>query len=468
MTRSHSGWVFASCMVLLAAACESSTSSEPEPDAGVTPSEDAAPSEKCVTPTGDGTKHPQNLASDNEVWTAAGSPHIVDFGLTIREGEKLTIEPCAVVRFKTNVGLLVQGDLNAEGDADRPILFERADAESWSNIQARKTAKVRLAYAKLTGGGRPGTTDLDKTATLVVQGDPSSPNGVQPIVHVDHVTIDGSESLGANLAENSAFTDDSRELTITGSASAPVRIWQRAVSSLPTGTYTGNQANEFLIDGGNFGDYEIVGEVTIRDRGLPYRVTYASLHVGSDTQTGALTIEPGVTLRFDSTRSLTVGTKTTDQVATGTLRAIGTADKPIVFTSAAATPTAGDWVGIVFKGTPSANNRIEHATIAYAGGGSLFSSYDCYYQALEEDGGDDGAIVIAADAAGPAAAFVTNTRIEHSAKFGIVRGWRGDPVDFLTTNEFVDVPKCKQSYPRGSDINGSCPEELPCPDGVPR
>ncbi|MBX3230635.1 MAG: hypothetical protein KIT84_00345 [Labilithrix sp.] len=418
---------------------------------------------KCVAPTGDGTIHKlQALESDDEVWTAAGSPHVIDFSLTIREGQKLTVEPCAVVQLKRGVDIGVSGELVADGEQDRPIVFERAADTAWGRIRVQDEGRARFAFAKLVGGGLISTSQPDRTATLIVDGDPHSPVGVQPLVRVDHLTIEGSETLGALLVENGSFSDDSRDLTITGSQSAPVRLWQRAVSSLPTGTYTGNQNDELLIDGGDFGDYEIVGDVTLHDRGLPYRVTYASLRVGSSESAGTLTIEPGVTLRFDPKLSLHVWAKSTGEAATGTLRAVGTADKPIVFTSASATPAAGDWVGIIFKGAPSPNNRIEHAKIAYAGGGSTYSSYDCVAPG-ETTSGDDAAIVFATSAAGPPSAFVANTRIEHSAKFGITRGWRGDPIDFLATNEFANVASCWQTHPRGADVNGSCPSPVPCP-----
>lgn len=189
-----------------------------------------------MAPGGGGTTHTlQNLESDDEVWTAAGSPHVIDYGLTIREGQKLTVEPCAVVQLKAGIGILVQGELVADGEEDRPIAFERAADAAWSKIYVQKTGSARLAFAKLVGGGAPSTTAIDRTATLLVEGDPHSPDGVQPLARVDHVTISGSESLGMLLSQNGAFSDDSRDLTITGSASAPVRLWQRAVSSLPTG-----------------------------------------------------------------------------------------------------------------------------------------------------------------------------------------------------------------------------------------
>ncbi|MDF2693093.1 MAG: Fibronectin type domain protein [Labilithrix sp.] len=446
-------------------ACESDGSVSSVPDADPVPAPDAGDEpvkSKCVAPTGAGTIHDrQDLASDDEVWTAAGSPHVVDFPPTIREGQKLTLEPCAVVRFAAGVGMSVAGELIAEGKVDQPIVLERAEADPWAHIRVNDTAHARFAYVTLEGGGYISNSRPDTTAMLYVDGDSRSPAGVLPLVRVDHVIVKGSQTLGVLLTENAAFTDDSRDLTITGSGAAPIRVWQRAAPSLPTGSYTGNQDDQILLEQGGYGNSAIVGEVTLHDRGLPYHVI-SSLRVGDsgDARTpGTLTVEPGITLRFQKGSVLSIEAYTADEAATGTLRAIGTPDKPIVFTSDSATPTPGDWVGITFKGTPSPNNRIEHATIAYAGGDSGISSYDCFVSPDERGFSNHAAVVFFGNQ--PAAAFIAHTRIENSAQDGIVRGWTGEPVDFLGTNQFVGVSRCWQTFPK--PVSTSCPAPPPCP-----
>ena len=57
--------------------------------------------------------------------------------------------------------------------------------------------------------------------------------------------------------------------------------------------------------------------------------------------------------------------------------------------------------------------------------------------------------------------FVTNSTILASASHGIDRGWRGSNTDFLATNTFTSIAKCKQSYPK--DATGACPATVPCP-----
>jgi hypothetical protein len=142
-----------------------------------------------------------------------------------------------------------------------------------------------------------------------------------------------------------------------------------------------------------------------------------------------------------------------DNAAQGALVVNGTAAKPVVFTSAEATPAAGDWLGIWFGEVPAPNDKIDYARIEYAGGLSSSGSDAC------NTGNNDAAIRIFNL---PSGAFVTNTTIQDSAGHGIDRGWRNDSKpDFLPTNTFTNVAKCKESYPK--DTNGGCPTTVPCP-----
>ena len=72
---------------------------------------------------------------------------------------------------------------------------------------------------------------------------------------------------------------------------------------------------------------------------------------------GTLTIDAGTTIKGDNGSALTI---TKD----AKLNAVGTADKPIVFTSSQATPASGDWGGLVMAGKAPINvaggtNKIE-------------------------------------------------------------------------------------------------------------
>jgi len=96
---------------------------------------------------------------------------------------------------------------------------------------------------------------------------------------------------------------------------------------------------------------------------------------------GTLTIEPGTVIKGDNGSALAI---TKD----AKLNAVGTADKPIVFTSSAAVPKPGDWGGVVMLGKGPINvvggtNAVEGFPtsygdrIIYGGGATPSAAHDC-------------------------------------------------------------------------------------------
>jgi hypothetical protein len=261
------------------------------------------------------------------------------------------------------------------------------------------------------------------------------------------------------VREGGGFASGSRDLTITGGATFPISIWGRAAGTLPSGTYTGNGDDEIVLPAVGGRD-DIKEDTTLAARGVPYRIGGPdggkSLTIAGSASVPLLTIEPGVTLRFDKDARLLVDAN--GSAPAGALRAEGTADKPIVFESAAAAPAAGDWVGIVIEGAPDARNVITHAKISHAGGPSQISSYGCMSPGAPSFANEGAILFIDGQ---PASAFVTNSTIDQSAGEGIVRGWTGPPVDFLPTNTFTNIARCNQTFPKPE--GSVCPEPAPCP-----
>lgn len=419
---------------------------------------DGAVASVCTPKTGPGTVHHSgSLESDSETWTADASPHVIDFTMTIQQAQTLTLEPCAVVRLTKGTGLYVRGKLLSEGQADRPISIEAADAEPWSVIEANDTSELRLVYTSVAGGGFANGNALDTVGMLDIRG--KQEESTQGRLHADHLTVRGSASLGVLLREGGGFSAASRDVVITGSASYPMSSWARALGTIPTGTYTGNKTDSIQIEGAGTRD-AILEDIVLANRGVPYRVKNSSLNVGANTGTTKtlLTIESGVELRFAKDSRLLLNAPTSDGVATGALIAAGTIDKPIVFTSDEAAPTPGAWAGILIEGDPDPRNKIDHARVAFAGGTSGISSFDCPSPA-NTTFSNEGAIVLFGKK--PGSAFVTNTTFESSAGDAIIRGWTGDPVDFLPTNVFTGIARCNQTFPKPSV--GVCPSPAPCP-----
>lgn len=408
----------------------------------------------CAPAAGPGTPHPSTISAD-ETWTAEGSPHLVAASTTIAAGATLTLEPCAVVKVEAGMGILVEGRLVATGAPDEPIRIERAGSAPWTNIETRKGAELRLAYTTVEGGGDPNGGRLTQFGMIDVRGDQES--APQPIFFADHVTLKGSASLGVWVREGGAFAPGSRDLTVTGGASFPVLVWSNAAGTVPSGRYGKNAIDEIFLPALGTRD-AIEADTTLFARGVPYRVggetAGTSLEVGDKAAVPLLTIEPGVTMRFAKGTRLLLSND--GDAAIGALRAEGTADAPIVFTSAEATPSAGDWTGILFAGAPDPRDAIAHARIEYAGGTSGVSSYGCP-SPLGTTFANEAAVLIYGGE--PARAFVTDTRIEHSAGEGVVRGWTGAEIDFLPTNAFADVARCNQTSPKPEA--GECPKTCP-------
>ena len=98
----------------------------------------------------------------------------------------------------------------------------------------------------------------------------------------------------------------------------------------------------------------------------PYVVT------GTVTVDGAtnpvLTIQPGVSVKFNSGTGLVIGLSGGN---TGALQANGTSSQPITFTANTASPTPGFWQGVYFQNC-AGSSSLSYATVQYGGSNSLF------------------------------------------------------------------------------------------------
>lgn len=463
---------FLSLAILAAVACEDSTSTEPAaPDGGTIPntssgndagsSGDGAVASKCPAPTGAPLAHTGTIAAD-ETWGAG--LHDVTFDIDVRKGATLTIAPCAVVRVVASRGFSIGtgnvgdgGRLVAKGQADMPIVIQGADGARWNHILVSSLGFADLAYVTIKDSGGPYSRG---GGALHLFGDQYKP--IQELATVDHVTIEDSAKYGAILEGRGAFSPASQMLTVRGAGDMALRVNAPALGTVPAGSYTGNTNDGIRVSGS--GGYDIIdADVTIHDRGVPYVIggdgQFNEMSVvGKDTAAPLLTIEPGVTLKFGKTSSgLFIERASTTNAARGALRAIGTADKPIVFTSAEATPAAGDWTGIHFNGLPDPRDAIEYARVEYAGANTGTRGFSCGTPPSPDPISNEAAIAIFGQ---PTSAFIKNTTFVKSAANGIERAWVGTPVDFLPSNTFTEIAYCRQTYPRPAA--GSCPVPAPC------
>ncbi len=420
----------------------------PIPDAGPVPM-------GCPELTGDPVLHVGSVTG-TEVW-GGGSLHKITNDLTIAAGGQVTLSPCAQVLIRPAAWLFVYGKLIARGDALHPISI-KGDNGRFNSVSVRSPGTIDLGYVTIENAGA--TPQSSWGAAILAEGNWP----VTRPVAVDHVTINDAAGYGVALRGYTAFTAGSAELTVTNSGKVsptypfPVRMELNTTGTLPTGQYTGNQIDEIQLVGAA-PKYAIEIDDVIRDRGVPYHMGgnggVGELRIGAVGSVPTLTIEPGVIIKMDSGSTTTARVYVGVSNQTGALVAIGTADKPIRFTSTLATPVAGSWIGVDFTNPVSSSSRLEHVIIEYAGAPGGASGYGCLPAGLNRD---DAALRFFGM---PPSTIFQNSVIRNSLAHGILSGWTGFQVDLKSGNTFENVVGCSQVIPKAPP-NGSCPSMPMC------
>jgi hypothetical protein len=128
-----------------------------------------------------------------------------------------------------------------------------------------------------------------------------------------------------------------------------------ALRALPTFTVSELGRSSLAITANN---WRGEGDITLRDFGVPYLVTREVTH-GQNT----LTLEEGVTLRFEVDTKLDLGWNSSD----GEVQIRGTAARPVVFEGVS--EEAGSWAGVLLGRNLRTSSRVEHLVIR--GGGTM-------------------------------------------------------------------------------------------------
>jgi hypothetical protein len=430
------------------------------------------PATSACAPSGTPVVHQGSIAS-SERW--ASGIHLVSSSVSLAQNVVVTVESCSEVRLAPDASIDVTNNgarLVASGTEARPIRFVRSDASrAWGRIALRTGSLASLSYTTLEGGGGP-TSDLRNAeflgSTIASQADAEQ---LPQTLEVDHVTVRGSTGVGITMIA-SRFTTASTNLTVTTSGSHPIYLGADALSELPTGAYTGNAVDEILLHDCNVAAYsnnrDVVRDTVAHNRGVPYRVSLegassAHFRVGDGRETGpgsvTFEIEAGVTMRFTRTPANSgisaLGRMVSGSwVSQGALRVMGTQSSPVTLTSAAASPMAGDWMGLYFKDVVHARTRIEHAVIDYAGSDSG-SRGVCPMDGRTNIDADSAVIIFLQPEQTPSA-LMSNTTIRNSAGGGVYRHWWTESnVDFTAGNTFESLMGCRQSSLPAT--RGGCP-----------
>lgn len=325
--------------------------------------------------------------SSDTVWDLAGSPYIVTVTVYVQgsSGPTLTIEPGVEVRFAPNTGLFVGwsfgGELQADGTAIAPIRMTSdaagPAAGDWLGVvfgfQSDPTSALRHVEIEYAGSSSsyPGAVVLSSNATATLE----------------NVAI-------ADIGAHDIYLGQNSEITVTDSTLTSVRFghasargnfsgnsfvdWGATTSVVsPQGAGALGQGNSFQTVAGAVTEVmpsTIAEDTTWTGAQGPLHLL-GSTYVQDLTNAPTLTISGGAELRFAPNAGLWIGYS-----YAGRLVADG-AGSEILFTSASATPTPGDWYGIVLgtrlePGAAIRDARIEYAGLSASFPGALYLNND--------------------------------------------------------------------------------------------
>ena len=337
----------------------------------------------------------QNI-TQNTQWTSDNVYWVRD-NITVTSGATLTIQPGTVVKIGNYFhGLTIEGTLNAVGTAASPVVFTSYADDSyggdtngdgaatqpargnWAGLDFKDGSSGQLNYCRITYGG-----------------------GHWPLVrtYVDDLTVSNCH-LGESRIRGIQIHDSSPDIsgnTFVGMGEHGVRIDGLSASksfSLVDNTFENNQGGavfavlddesvDITLSGntasaGPFGGFlmtgTIAGQVTFTGQDdFPFILWYT------------LTVNAGARLDIPFGTTFKAGNYYHLLDVYGTLRAQGSPQAPVIFTSYfddasggdtnadgdASTPNPGNWGGIRFQ--PGSSGVLDYCTVAY-GGGTLGSN----------------------------------------------------------------------------------------------
>lgn len=391
------------------------------------------------------TLHTATTLATSETWRAAENPHVVSGRIAVQgvSTPTLTLEEGVEIRFDPDSELVVTGAaLRALGTQEAPIHMVSNQSTpakgAWRGVVFDGGASTsELNYVTLSDCGN----SLGAGACIAMK------NQAAPVLR--HVTVSNSGTAGVALAEDgSSFGSGSTTLSVSGSEGYAVRIGANEAGMLPTGgTFTSNGLNAVELSAA---DIDVSRSQTWPNLGIPY-VARTSIYVQGGNGGPTLTLSAGTVLRFQPNSGLHVG-----QLDTAELVVNGTADAPVLFTSASASPQPGEWAGVHLWNNTTSASRISHATIEYGG---LHGGTGVGYGDL---------VVYGNGAGGGARPVITDVTVQKSSEYGVHLlngGAFGPGSTRLTARDNGSYPISMDSdfastLPTNSTFNGNTPNTV--------
>ncbi len=354
----------------------------------------------------------RGLIVRDTMWFAGGSPYVLEGKVTVGQGATVRIEPGTVIHSKGGE-LRIRGRLLARGRPDQMIIFtahssapdsrwsgilfdqtgERESVLEWVRVtQARIGVHCIAASPKIVSGefteNIVGISIASGSAHPMVEGNLIAQNaqdgiqiknGARPtftanrvlknghygiaVVNTPGLTLQNNDFLGNRVLQ---LVNDSTTETVDASGNWWGTTEGSAIMSLIGGrvmvrnVLEGPAPSERVIslpvvDGPLEGTIDT--SVILLTANSPYLVTSPVVIEGGST----VTIQGGVTLMFQPGHTGVV-------VKKGAIQALGTPERPILFTSANASPRPGDYdTAIRFEGDGPVPSLLRYVVVLYAG-----------------------------------------------------------------------------------------------------
>ncbi|MEZ5082784.1 MAG: right-handed parallel beta-helix repeat-containing protein [Bacteroidales bacterium] len=285
------------------------------------------------------TNHSGTISS-NEAWFMADTPHIITGNLTIADGITLLIQPGCEIYINSNRRMVVNGVLSANGTIADPIVFTSSNilpsSGDWRYIYFNGAdAGSIMNYCEVSYGGSSNAMVMIRNSgsNVIVMNSTfsySAGYGLRLLTASDEPVI--MDCSFDNCADYPIFTFADRVKNITGSMS-----------------FASNNPDAILVRN------QDIYSGTWLNHGVPYVINGNPDIVDMET----LTINPGVTIKFDGNNLLRVN---------GGLIANGTSSEHIIFTSNQPVPAKGDWNRIQFINAEASS--LSYCDVFYSGSGT--------------------------------------------------------------------------------------------------
>jgi uncharacterized repeat protein (TIGR01451 family) len=278
--------------------------------------------------------HSGHITAD-EQW-CVGDEHRVEGTVTVDPEVTLTIEPGVVVQtpsYPYDIGIIVQGELQAEGTPTQPITLKSADSGGWRGLVV-DGGSANLAYTTVAHGC---SAAIGANIYVTNEGQLQMAGSLLqecPAANDRSLWIDG----GTVNVSTTTFTTSTYPIYIAGAGS---------LVTLTGNILTGNDFDRILLASG-----AMMGHDTTL---TPQAVWdgYQLERTLTVPPTVTLTLEPGVVVKtagYPYDMGITVH---------GELQAMGTPSQPITLTSTTGGPT---WAGLIVDGGSA---HLDYTTVEY-------------------------------------------------------------------------------------------------------